>query len=82
MAGRGYRYQHTAWIPLVELRKRDSVRRLDVSAGISRLHGVVLLAARDFAAGGRAHRHGIGSGGSRRLGWCLRRTRGRTTDWF
>lgn len=41
-----------------------------------------MLAARDFAGGGRAHRHGRGSGGSRRLGWCRGRSRSRSTDWF
>lgn len=67
-AGRGDRYQHTTWVPRVELRKRDSVRRLNVSAGVSRLHGIILFTARDFAGGSRAHRHSGGSGGSRRLG--------------
>ena len=82
IVNRGHGYQHTTRVPRVELRKRDCVRRLDVSARISQLHGVQLLAAHDFAGGSRTHRHGLGSSDSRRLGWCLGRTRSRTTDWL
>ena len=71
IVNRGHGYQHTTRVPRVELRKRDCVRRLDVSARISQLHGVQLLAAHDFAGGSRTHRHGLGSSDSRRLDGVL-----------
>ena len=55
MKDKSNRHEFTTWLSSVGLRTRDFLNRLDVGAGISRLHCVMEVAAHSFYTSSSAH---------------------------
>ena len=64
----------TTRVPLVELRERDRVNRLDLSTSITRLDGTILQTTSHFTSRGRTHGDGVARR-RRSLRWCGGRRR-------